>query len=170
MNLKEKKLKKIDYYLECNEKIIKQLAFSLFDLLDFKENIALTFFRALKQVNFTNNQNFKLVNDVLRPDCFCVFFHKIKTNLEINKFMEGNYEYPTEITYIPINVDFETFLYNKKYLDKYNSITINLSLFEALIDHEGIHLSIETEYFESHKIYDTLNLWENSLNVKYIKK
>ncbi len=84
--------------------------------------------------------------------------------------MLNNYEFPTECNYTSLITDFNSFLLNQKNIEKYDTITYKLAVFEAFLDHEGIHLKFELEYFTQKKIDMILCDWESTINnIRYKK-
>lgn len=165
--------KKIDYWFNSEEDGFKRLAFLLFDMLDFKRNIAIIFFRTSEPNDLYEFQNIvscKVVRDIKYLDRYCVLISEMQSNTELNQLMQNNYEYPTECTYMQLQTDFESFLFNQKYLEKDDAISCGLAIFEALLDHEGIHLKFDLSYYDLKKIENILTAWENMLQgIKFTK-
>lgn len=164
---------KIDYWFDSYEKSFKQLAFLLFDKLGFKSNIVISFFRIINSSNlneFQNKFSCKLVQNTEYTDRYCVFIPELQSNSILDRLMLNNYEFPTECTYTPLITDFNSFLLNQKKIEKYDAITYKLAVFESLLDHEGIHLKFDLEYFTQNKIDTILCDWESSINnIRYRK-
>lgn len=169
--MKEKKYRKVDYWFESDEKNFKQLAFSLFDMLGFKRNIVIVFFRIINPKDlyeFQNKVSCEVVHNVEYSDRYSVFIPELQSNSQLDRLMPNNYEFPTECAYIPLINDFDSFRLNQKCVEKNDAVSCEIAKFEALLDHEGIHLKFDLEYFELNNVGIILKNWEKTFGkIKY---
>ena len=163
---KDKKTKKIQYWLNCDE--ARKFPLILFDLLGFKQNIVVSFFRAANLLDegfiesFEQKVKCKIIRDVTRKDSFCIFIPKIESNLELYELIEQIYE-EAEFTFFPSIKDLESLLYSWENIIKKNAVAYGICPFEARFDVEhDTKFYFDLEYFESKKIDSVLKEWEKT--------
>ena len=166
----EAKFRKINYWIVEEEIKYKPLALSLFDLLGIKQNIVIDVFRANNIKSFQNLTQYKVVKDLTRTDKYCIYVPELNSNSDLNQILKNDYIYPTEITYTQLNTDFDTFLFNKQYAEKTDAVSCGMANFNAVLNHEGIHLNFNLNYFDNKIIEDVLKKWEIELQGFYYSK
>ena len=170
----KKNIKKIEYEISCNE--YRKVLLELFDLLGFKQNILIHFFRAFNLIHdkvlesFKQKIQCKIIKNVTRQDSFCVFIPTINSNLELYELI-GNIYDEAECAYFPLINDLESFLFNWENIIKKNAVVYDISLFEAVFDMDyGMNFYFDIEYFKTMKIENVVKEWEKTFNnVKFRK-
>lgn len=157
-----------DFYCDDFDDI--KALFHLFDKLGFKDNIVLDVFRTYttfeKQVEkFSKSIDCRLIKDVSRNDVYCLFIPKLESNLQLLELIESN-DIQTEWTYIPDVYDFETYLLNRKQLQRKGIIESNISSFNALFDASGNTTVLNFNLSRTNKsnIEETMKNWEQEFN------
>lgn len=163
------KVKIIKYDLSCNLDFDeKRVAFILFDLLGFKNNIVMNLYRTYYDkdniiYNFANKINCQIIANKVRRGCFCLYIPKIETNLQLMALREAM-DVQTEVEYFPNISNFSEFLFNTKNLKSKEIIKKGIVKFQAYLDIDyGMTLYFDTKYFLDAHIENILNNWENSL-------
>ncbi len=143
--------------------------FTLFDRLNFKQNIVLYFFRIGQDslnllTDLAYKNNYQIIKDQTRKDCILVFIPSLKNHNEIkNLFKELDPQ--TEVTYFKNNIDLATFLFNWERIKKTNSVELNLSIFQAnLCQEEFSEIYYNPDYFNNEKIMTILSNLDSEMN------
>lgn len=158
------KVKKIFYLFESNKMSEKEAYLQLLDMLSFKQNIVLFIFRASSNVSNLLKSLFekelcKIVFDVTRADCLIVYFKNLESNMQLFELM-ANMDEQAEYYYLPNCDDFETILFNRMYIEKYNSVRCSLTDYQFVFDQDyGFHLFIN-ESNSNENFYKILDKWE----------
>ena len=164
---KNERMTTYSYCLHPKEDICIRLVLQLFDLLGFKQNIALCFFRAqnLDEIkNFQEHFPCRVIRDVTRSDRFCVFVPELQSNTELQAIMNDNDLFDcTDYDYVPLITNLEEFLFSRNSFNKSkNEITCKLTTFAASLWHEGMNLSFDLEQWKIEQIESVLTKWENT--------
>jgi len=168
---KEERVKEVLYYIEADEEKSNEFAFSLLDMLNFKQNIILVFYyeninhNALKE--FRENVLCKIIEFQFDDSFFCVHIPEIQSNMqlwELTSKMISEHSVFAGLWYIPLQVSVEEFLYNMAECKKYGTVERRLSKFKLDFcpDMSYICLEFDKQFYESQNLKDTLNQWENT--------
>lgn len=152
------------YISILNENEIIDKVNILFDNLKINENILLIFNRVvdLNLIEKFKYEDCRIIKDYNRNDVYWVFFPKVESNLLIFNLIKPYLEFPTEVKYICIATNLDTFLFNRNIVEKNKSIQKKLSIIEMEITHEGLKIEIESNYYNRFA-FDIYNKWEKLL-------
>lgn len=163
------KIRKISYWLETGNEPVKKFQVDLLDMLGFNQKIALLIFRAPTNCvgliqSFFAEYDCKIIADVTRCDCYAVYFNSLKNNKQIYNLMLKMDE-QTEFTYLPNCNSFETFLFNRTYIERQNAVTYKISPYQVVLDQDyGMHLIFEDKEDYLNYVLPILNTWENKVS------
>lgn len=166
------KIRKSSYWLETNNEFVNEFYMELLDMLGFKQHIVLLIYRALPNCVglikscFADNE-YKVVADSTRNDCYAVYFESLKTNKQIYNLMVKMDE-QTEFIYLPNCKSFETVLFNRRSIEKQNAVKYGICPYQVVFDQDyGMHLIFEEKEENLNYAIPVLQEWENKARQIY---
>ncbi len=162
----------ITYSFDEDTNVVPMISFDLFEYLNIKNNIVVNIFRGYQEcINYSvlRNTQYEFFCDYARADNIYLFFKEIDHNNVIyESLLNDCYSYPTEIAYIPIKCDFQTFLKNFENRKSKDIIKLEYTSFISELYENILILRYDDIFYKEFK--SVLKVWEKSLSLYNYKK